>query len=441
MTDRRIAVVLASAMFVIYNANGREIPSYDTQPAKYAARELLLRGTLSLNHVVGRTPELGQRSAFVLARDGRYRSAYSPVGSIMAAALLWPFWKTGLLDIRAPGAPSLIAATASSFLVAIAVALAYLIARRDTSRGRAIFIAVAFGLGTGLWCTASRSLWQHESAILGLTLAVFGLGSKDGSWTRALIVGLGLGLAGAARLQLAPAVLLMLVGTGLIRGWRDAAIATACTAAVVTPILIENVRWFGSVLGAAPMLEALHESIHGKVDSFSLQWEGVAGLLWSPSRGLLVFSPVVALSAVGLRQLPSGGWRSPLAVCVAAAALQFILYASYSVWWAGHTYGPRYVLDILPLLLPLAAAAAGAFIRPLGYSVAGLTLAWSIFVSGLGAFCYPHDGWNSSPADVDRAHERLWDWSDNQIARAWKAGASPQNFDLASRGTFRVPNP
>ena len=85
----------------MYNANGREIGSYDSQPTKYAARELLLRGTLSLNHVVGRTPQLAERPAFVTAENGRYRSAYSPVPAIAAAVIVWHGRR--MLDLRNAG--------------------------------------------------------------------------------------------------------------------------------------------------------------------------------------------------------------------------------------------------------------------------------------------------------------------------------------------------
>ena len=54
--DVAIAAGTIAAMFVVYNANGREIASYDSQPTKLAARESLLRGTTSLNYVVGFTP-------------------------------------------------------------------------------------------------------------------------------------------------------------------------------------------------------------------------------------------------------------------------------------------------------------------------------------------------------------------------------------------------
>ena len=45
------------------------------------------------------------------------------------------------------------------------------------------------------------------------------------------------------------------------------------------------------------------------------------------------------------------------------------------------------------------------------------------------------------PVDVDRTHERLWDWSDMQIARTWNAGPSTQNFTLFTVDAVRVPQP
>ena len=54
-----------------------------------------------------------------------------------------------------------------------------------------------------------------------------------------------------------------------------------------------------------------------------------------------------------------------------------------------------------------------------------------------GAFCYPHDEWNTDPVSVDRAHERLWDVADSQILRCWRHGLSPQNFAFFDRAAWR----
>lgn len=128
--------------------------------------------------------------------------------------------------------------------------------------------------------------------------------------------------------------------------------------------------------------------------------------------------------------------------CLAAATVQFLVYGSYSVWWGGHTYGPRYLLDVLPLLVPTAAAALIPQRSRLWDVAAASALCWSIVVAATGAFCYPHDAWNSDPTDVDRDHARLWSVRDSQIPRCWSAGLSPQNFGLFDRAAVRqTPQP
>jgi len=440
--DYAMATLIALVLFVVYNANGREIPTYDSQPTKFAARELLLRGTLSLNYVVGGTPQFIERAGFQLARDGRYRSAYSPVPAVAAATIIWPFSTAGLIDIRESRAPNLIAALASSMMVALAVGLTYLTARRRLSSGRAVMLAAALGLGTGLWSTASQTLWQHETAILGLSMAVFGLcairrpqtqSPGDPMWRRValgLLIGVGLGLAIGSRQQLAPSAAVLAVAALAMGGWRCGLAASSVAVALVVPVWLANLRWFGSVLGAAPMLEALHDTVHATSGTFSLSSGGFLGLIFSPNRGLVVFSPVVAVVVVALPGILRATWSSPLPWCAVAAMLQFVLYASYVVWWGGHTYGPRYMLDVLPLLIPLAIVAMKRIQGRALPLLATASLVWSVGVAGLGAFVYPHERWNTDPADVDRNHERLWDWSDMQIRRCLTAGASPQNYSL-----------
>jgi hypothetical protein len=114
--------------------------------------------------------------------------------------------------------------------------------------------------------------------------------------------------------------------------------------------------------------------------------------------------------------------------------VQFIVYSSYAVWWGGYSYGPRYCLDLLPALVPAAAAGLAriAQARAPMRVLATLAFAWSIATSATGAFCYPHDAWNTDPLNVDQAHGRLWEVRDSQIIRCWRRGLSPQNFAMFS---------
>jgi hypothetical protein len=72
-----LAAVIGLAVFACYNANGREIGSYDTQPTKYTTVQLVAHRSFNLDTVVGRSPALGERIGFAVARDGHVRSAYS----------------------------------------------------------------------------------------------------------------------------------------------------------------------------------------------------------------------------------------------------------------------------------------------------------------------------------------------------------------------------
>src|SRR5262249_4312408 len=249
---------------------------------------------------------------------------------------------------------------------------------------------------------------------------------------------IGVGLAGAARPQVAPIVAMVLAGT-CVRSTRGGAIAAVSLVALAGAVLCSlNVRWFGHPLGALALVQDVNSQVHGTGATFGIHPEAFLGLLASPSRGLLVFSPIVLVAAAGVRQAITDGWRSPLGWCILALAAQYAVYGSFAVWWGGHTYGPRYLLDILPVAVPVAAAGMA---RPqtgrAAKAAAAAALTWSMVVAATGAFCYPHDEWNVDPSDIDRSHARLWSVSDNQIVRCWRRGLSPQNFALFDRAAIR----
>ena len=77
------------------------------------------------------------------------------------------------------------------------------------------------------------------------------------------------------------------------------------------------------------------------------------GLLASPGKGLLLYSPLVVLGLIGLRRM----WNQdrPLAQTVAVAVALNVLVIAASAQWGDETWGPRYLLpSAWLLLLPLA---------------------------------------------------------------------------------------
>jgi len=439
-TVRRLLGAAAVAAFAaaLLNANGREIGSYDTQATKYAALELAAHGTLTLDAVVASMPALAERHAFSPALDGRIRSSYPVLPSIVAAGPAWLLAATGALDLEAAKAPAIVAKLTASTLVALAVACAFLIARARASAGVAALVALGYGFGTNAWL-AGQTLGGHDNVAFGLAAALVWLAAPGPSPAggRAWAAMAALAVAGAARPQVAPTVAVLALSM-LVRGRFRSWPALSVLAVAAGTVVAFNVAWFGHPLGAVPRLELLHPTVHATSGSLGSPWQGGLGLLFSPSRGLLIFSPIVLVCLAGLPAVARDGWRGPLGWCLAAAVAQFAFYASYSVWWGGHAYGPRYLVDLLPPLVPIAAEGA-ALVAPrrLARAAAVCALCWSVLLAATGAFCYPAERWNNTPEEVDVRHWRLWNWRDPQFVRCWQTGPSPQNFNLFRADAFQ----
>ena len=235
-------------------------------------------------------------------------------------------------------------------------------------------------------------------------------------------------------------IAVLLAGLTLRVGVRQALPAVVVVGVAAITLMAAQWSWFGSVMGAKLRLQADGLAMHGVSGTLSAEpWIGAAGLLISPSRGLIAFSPIVLIPILALPAV----WRLESATgerwWVAAAVVQYACYACYAMWWGGHTYGPRYLVDVLILLAPAATVGtAWMTARPRWKLAAMVALAWSVAVAAIGAFAYPHEQWNTRPADVDRHHQRLWEWRDPQILRCWQAGPSPQNFSLFDRSLIRA---
>lgn len=440
----RVALALFAALVVIYNSNGRELQPIDSQPTKLAARALARDGVLTLDRDIDEKPALAARVSFQKDRQGHTRSAYSPVPSIIAAGLAWIVSRIGLVDLSAPLAPNLIASVTASLLTAAAVAFVFLAVSPLVSRRAALLTAIGLGLGTNYWAELSRTLWQHETVAFGIALALWAwLRPTDRLTIRVTVLGaIGLGLACACRQHVVPLAAVLLLWLTIRAGLARAAVAAGIVGTLLGAVFLAQYLWFGDVLGGFAGMQrvALQPGAHGVSSAISAEpWMGALGLLVSPSRGILIFSPVVLLAAAGMRRSLAGFSSLRLGWLIAASAATFVEYACYSVWWGGFTFGPRYMLDLLVPLTPIAALGVESVLaRSWPRWLAGVALAWSLVVSATGAFMYPNDQWNTSPESVDTHHARLWDWRDPQIVRAWKRGPSPQNFDLFSRSAFRA---
>ena len=147
--------------------------------------------------------------------------------------------------------------------------------------------------------------------------------------------------------------------------------------------------------------------------------EALAGNLISPSRGLLIFTPLMCFAIYGMWRAWRDRWAAPLGrwlVCLVMLHWLFIsLY--YQFWWGGHSYGPRLWSDMSPLLVLLLVPAWEYIHGRTTRWVFVICLAVSFLIHARGATQWRVNMWNAVPVNVDQHPERVWDWRDPQFLR------------------------
>lgn len=109
--------------------------------------------------------------------------------------------------------------------------------------------------------------------------------------------------------------------------------------------------------------------------------EYLVRLLLDPSKGLLVFSPVLVIAGAGLRNAWKMMPRSTFLALVATPLSILLTFAGYPNWFGGWTVGARYLVAAVPFVALLIAFAAATAIESvlLGASVAVVAIVSLVF--------------------------------------------------------------
>jgi len=316
----------------------------------------------------------------------------------------------------------------ASTLVAGSVVLIYLIALAYLPARRAALLAAAYGAGTCVWAISSQALWQQTAELFFLALGVFFLVRVPTPAWRGALAGVAFSMAAACR-PTAALVALLVAAWLALSDRRAFAAFTLAALPVAAAVVAYNQYYFGSPFDFGQLAAGARIAQY-KTGSPALWqtpvWVGAAGLLASPSRGLFVFSPFLAMAVAGAVL----AWREeryrPLRVLTVAVPVLWLPAFVWFDWWGGWTFGYRPIVDSVPLVAVLCIPALGCVLgRPLLRAGLAVALAWSVMVQALGAFAYSPWGWDArlvDPAAGERAsvdlpayRHRLWSFSDWQI--------------------------
>jgi len=425
---RRPALALLLGAVLLYNLNLRPVSSGDTAPAALLPLAVWLDGTITFDRWM---PWLDQRyplgAGFLAKRNGHYHSQYP----ILQPVLLLPLYSPLAL---APGLRQwplehllllarILEKLAASLIAAWAVALFFCLARRFTGPRQSLWLALLFAFATSTWSISSQALWQHG---MGQLLVILSLLSLDrclsGEGGRAAWAAAGLAAALSAG----------------VRPTNVVFVAVCCAVLLVTRRwkLLASYLAFGAVVGAA--VAAHNLAVFGRLsggygaDLSGNLLGGLAGLLFSPSRGLFVYSPVflflLPAACLWLRRGAAPG-AGVIAIAALFSVAHVLVHAAWPVWWAGDCYGPRFLTEALPCLTLLLIPSLEWLERSRPAKAAFIALAaFSVFAHFVGTFSYPGGAWHTTPEPVSRRPERYWDWKDNPLRRDFSAGVNLKGY-------------
>ncbi len=389
-----VPIVLGLILVAVFLVNGRPIGAGDTRATEHVAASLVRELDFDLDEYPEVEPPFARQVA-------DHRVSIYPVLSSMLAA---PVFALGSLVFDLDETGSAVAGkVAASLLSAAAAAVLFLAVRaRRRAETEALWAAVLFALGTTVWST-SQALWQHPAAVLFLSLALLCVVRAEEDTVWAGRAGLPLALMVAARHS--DVVLAGVLSIAVAIRWpRRFPLFVLCAAPVAGLVLAYNAWAFGS--------PAAH-GFSGSASRFSEAWGvGQAGLLVSPGRGLLWYTPVAAIAVLGIVRSFRFGERWLASSLGAAALAHLVFMGKWGEWHGGESWGPRLLTDALPLLFLFLPEGMEALPR-----LTAILGALSIAVQALGAFAY------------DYRWERLYQRADeDKTAALWDPARSPILF-------------
>lgn len=347
--DRRLWSVVFLPVAILYLVSAHwTLNNADSIAAAWPAWALVHHGTLHLDHIAN----LPINPWFMRGAHGHIVSSRMPGVSLISVPMQGLLAWTGL----DPMAPSV--ATAS-IVAAAAAANMTVVFRRMSNANVALLGGLVLAAGTCLWTVAGAELWAHGPDALWLS-AMLLCASRNRFWLA--------GILGAAAALTRPhlVVAVAFIGVALAIGRRTARPLFALgvpAAAGLVGVAAYNWYLFGTAsLDAGSYSYAGTTVINGTgttfVSSLYAWFDSAAGMLVSPSRGVLAYTPVLLVALMALRS----SWRDlpDWAKGATLGGLAYFLVQAHINGYEGGSgyYGSRLTIGPMVLWSPLVLVAA-----------------------------------------------------------------------------------
>lgn len=414
---KKYYLILFFSLLFLYFLTPTIPKTLDTLPARYLPVSIIKEGDFDFDEF----PHLYQPEApYCFTQiNGHYYSAY-PIGAPLLSLPIYFIADLLKIDFSEKNL-ILLEKFSASLMVSLSAIILLLSLKIITSLKNSIITTVIYSIATCSWAVSSQALWQHPAVQLLNALTIFSLfNAKKKDYFYILS---GFFAAGSIFCRPTNFICFGIIFLYLILKQRKK--ITYFLTGAILPLFFfgyYNLNYFGSIFGGYVYADVLGTK---GITSFAA-WAtsplvGLSGLLFSPSRGLFIFSPILIFSFIGLKQVFSQELRDSLLKWLSIIPLVYLVPLSFfSNWWGGHSFGYRFLTDVLPfLMIPFAFSLIYLKKRFIKIIFCILCL-FSIFVQILGVYFYDAT-WNKFP-DIDKNPQRLWDWKKSEILYLIKGG-------------------
>jgi len=399
--DRRISTLLFFGVLGVYLAvdQGSHY-AYDGNAMLAVSANLVNHGTL-------KTVGAFHDSFHLSTPYAPYGIAMSLLGTIPIAAA------------KALGHTNVAISLVNPLITAAAVVVTYRIGRAlDWLAGHAVMAAVSFGL-LSMALVYTTEYFSEPAVTLCCVALVLGIIRWGQGRTLApLLVGLAAGAALQFRTDSLVTIWVGLLAIPLFVGWNELRRVHSIVM-LGLPLVISLVA-----LGAYNHLRYAKFFVanYGGVTFTTPIGTGLHGFFFSSGKSLFIFNPLAALGVVGLFVLIKR--NGPLAVLfVLLIVTRLVFFARWSAWDGGWSWGPRFLLPIVPLLMVsgvevLRATTTTSLAGVATRVVAGLLAGASVVVNYL-SIRVPYQQWTQVLSTPERALFHIGPLSSGAVFNAY----------------------
>lgn len=406
-------LVYTFSWVVVYSlgVNKTLIQSEDTYPALYLPVSIIEKGTFYLDEYCKLLACGGSESRkpfYLVELNGHYLSFFPIGAAVLALPVYFLPLKLGLpvnsFNIAVLGKIS------AALMVSGSVVLVYLLLREFLKEKLSFILSLVYAFGSCSFGLSSQSLWQHGASQLMLAAALFCLvrGLKNERW--APWAGLFLSIATLSRYTNAVSVLILSLfymwRFGIRRFWEYAALG-------LVPLgffLLYNFHYFGSFGNQGYAGQIFKYWLGPFPDGFLGEW-------FSPSKGILIYSPIFIFSLLGawlfLRK-KSEVRESLFGWVFAIIIVHSLMVGKWIHWFGGWAFGYRMMVDMTPYLaflwIPLVRSVWWSRIKNWFWAAT----VWSVAIQLMGIGFY-NGSWHRlyDRGDVDQRW--LWSIKDSEM--------------------------